>query len=325
MKQSTPIAATPIAAWIKKCLAADPPRAKSLVVTIFGDSIAPHGDSIWLQSLIDLLMPFGVNERLVRSSVFRLVEEEWLIAERHGRQSRYAFTPSGRKRFERAHEKIYFATERRWNGDWTLLIAPPSDLPPSSRAALRRELAWEGFQMISPGAFARPDGDRRALAEILERTGVRDHVVICSARESEPGVAHSLRSRIARHWDLRSIAHAYRKFIGQFGALLGRLPRASSIPPEQAFVIRTLVIHAFRRVLLHDPLLPAELLPDDWPGRKAYDLCRSIYQLTYLDSERYMYSALGPAAIPLSAPYFQDRFGGLPRRVSSDTNSLPAS
>ena len=122
-----------IGGWIEKFLAADPPRAKSLVVTIFGDSIAPHGDSIWMQSLIDLLRPFGVNERLVRSSVFRLVEEEWLVAERHGRHSRYAFTPSGRKRFERAHDKIYFGTERRWNGDWMLLIAPPSQLPPARR------------------------------------------------------------------------------------------------------------------------------------------------------------------------------------------------
>jgi phenylacetic acid degradation operon negative regulatory protein len=313
---------TPIAAWIDKCLAADPLRAKSLVVTIFGDSIAPHGDSIWLQSLIDLLHPFGVNERLVRSSVFRLVEEEWLVAERHGRQSRYAFTASGRKRFERAHEKIYFAAERRWNGEWTLLLA--ANLPAAARATLRRELAWEGFRMISPGVFARPAGDRRAIEEILERTGVRDHVVICSARENEPGGECSLRSLVPLHWDLRSIIRAYRKFIIRFGALLGRIPRACAIPAEQAFVIRTLVIHAFRRVLLHDPLLPAELLPDDWPGRKAYDLCRSVYQLTYLDSERYMHSTLGPAAIPLSAPYFQDRFGGLPRLASSDTAALPA-
>ena len=127
--------------WIDKFLASDPPRAKSLVVTIFGDSIAPHGESIWLQSLIDLLHPFGVNERLVRSSVFRLVEEEGLVAERHGRQSRYGFTPSGRKRFERAHEKIYFASERRWTGEWTLLIAPSARSSPASRDALRRELA----------------------------------------------------------------------------------------------------------------------------------------------------------------------------------------
>jgi phenylacetic acid degradation operon negative regulatory protein len=314
-----------IGAWIGKFLASDPPRAKSLVVTIFGDSIAPHGDSIWLQSLIDLLRPFGVNERLVRSSVFRLVEEEWLVAERHGRQSRYAFTASGRKRFERAHDKIYFGAHRRWNGEWTLLIAPPALIPSGRRVLLRRELAWEGFRLISPGTFAHPAGDRRALDEILERAKVRDHVVVCSARDTDSIGAHSLRSLVARHWELAAVLRGYQTFIDRLRPLIGWMPRAHGVAPEQAFVIRTLVIHAFRRVLLHDPLLPVELLPDEWPGRKAYDLCRSVYQLTYRDAEQYVLSVLGPAAVPQPAPYFQERFGGLPpppARVPSDTVSL---
>jgi len=301
--------------WIENFLNHDPPRAKSLVVTIFGDAIAPHGDSIWLQSLIDLLQPFGVNERLVRSSVFRLVEEEWLAAERHGRQSRYGFTVSGRKRFERAHEKIYFAADRRWNGEWMLVIVPPSRVPAGNRAVLRRELEWEGFRGISPGTFAHPAGERRAVAEILERTRARDGVVICSAREIEPDSARALAALVARHWDLRRVLLGYREFIQRFGALLGMLPRERAIAAGQAFVIRTLVIHAFRRALLHDPLLPPELLPEDWPGRKAYDLCRAIYQLTYPDSERYMHTVLGPAAVPRPAAYFQDRFGGLPHAI----------
>lgn len=299
-----------ISTWIKQLLKADPPRAKSLVVTIFGDAIAPHGDSIWLQSLIDLLRPFEVNERLVRSSVFRLVEEEWLVAERHGRQSRYGFTAPGRKRFERAHDRIYFAAEHRWNHEWTLLLAPPAQLPAGCRTTLRRELAWEGFRAIAPGVFLHPAGDVRALEEILGRARVRDRVTLCSARETALGIAQPLHSLIAQHWDLRSVVRGYRAFIRRFGALLEKMPREGRIPPEQAFVIRTLVIHAFRRALLHDPRLPAELLPEDWPGRTAYDLCRSVYQLSYRDSERYMRSILGASA-GRPASYFEDRFGGL--------------
>ncbi len=306
-----------IETWIERFLKADPPRAKSLVVTIFGDAIAPHGDSIWLQSLIDLLQPFGVNERLVRSSVFRLVEEEWLLAERHGRQSRYGFTVSGRKRFERAHEKIYFAGDRRWNGEWMLVIAPPSRIPAASRAVLRRELEWEGFRAISPGTFAHPAGERRAVAQILERIHAGDGALICSAREIEQDSARRLAALVARHWNLRPVLLAYRNFIQHFGTLLGMMPRERTVAAEQAFVIRTLVIHAFRRALLHDPLLPVELLPEDWPGRKAYDLCRAVYQLTYRDSERYMHTILGPAAVTRPAAYFQDRFGGLPDAIQT--------
>ncbi len=316
---------TQIGTWIQTFLSADPPRAKSLVVTIFGDSIAPHGDSIWLQSLIDLLSPFGVNERLVRSSVFRLVEEEWLEAERHGRHSRYAFTPSGRKRFERAHDKIYFRTQGRWSGDWTIVIAPSSQVPVARRAVLRRELLWEGFGVLSPGTFAHPSGDRRALEEILDRTRTASKVSVCTVRDSGFPSTRRLPALVPLHWELKEVLAGYQRFIGGLQPVMGLLLRGKPPAPEQAFAIRTLVIHAFRRVLLHDPLLPAELLPDEWPGRKAYDLCRSVYQMTYLDSEQYMKSVLGPAAVPQPSPYFRDRFGGLPpgnQSGQSDTVSV---
>ena len=42
--------------------------------------------------------------------------------------------------------------------------------------------------------------------------------------------------------------------------------------------MRTLLIHAYRRVLLRDPQLPAALLPLDWPGAAAYALCRDFYR-----------------------------------------------
>jgi hypothetical protein len=41
--------------WIAHFLATDPPRSKSLVMTIFGDAIAPHGARLWLGSLIELV------------------------------------------------------------------------------------------------------------------------------------------------------------------------------------------------------------------------------------------------------------------------------
>ena len=42
-----------------------------------------HGGAIWLGDLIELLAPLGINERLLRTSVFRLVAQNWLQSERH--------------------------------------------------------------------------------------------------------------------------------------------------------------------------------------------------------------------------------------------------
>ena len=63
-----------------------PMRTTSLVVSVFGDVITQHGHTIWLGSLVKAMAPVGVNERLVRTTVFRLVKEGWLEAERVGRR-----------------------------------------------------------------------------------------------------------------------------------------------------------------------------------------------------------------------------------------------
>src|SRR5258708_6864968 len=100
-----------IASWVKRWLKADPPRAKSLIVTVWGDALAPHGGMVWLAGLIRLMAPFGINERLVRTSVFRLAQDGWLAAATHGRMSRYRLTRDGKRRFDDAYRRIYTRPE----------------------------------------------------------------------------------------------------------------------------------------------------------------------------------------------------------------------
>ena len=49
-----------------------PIRASSLVITVYGDAVEPHGGTVWLGSLIRLLEPMGISERLMRPTIFRL-------------------------------------------------------------------------------------------------------------------------------------------------------------------------------------------------------------------------------------------------------------
>ncbi|MEM7503076.1 MAG: phenylacetic acid degradation operon negative regulatory protein PaaX, partial [Pseudomonadota bacterium] len=62
-------------------------RAGSLITTVFGDAIAPRGGIVWIGSLIRVMGDFGISERLVRTSVFRLAADGWLEAHPVGRRS----------------------------------------------------------------------------------------------------------------------------------------------------------------------------------------------------------------------------------------------
>ena len=304
-----------IARWIERELRRRPPKAKSLVVTVWGDAIAPHGGAVWLSGLIRLLAPLGMSERLVRTSVYRLAREGWLAARTRGRRSLYRLTPSGLRRFEDAYRRIYAPPQADWNGRWDVLFAPASGLRAAERAALRKELSWAGFGTLAPGLFVRPEhADRRAAAlGSLRALGMERRATLLSAGVDLGSRAQRLKELSQGLWDLRAIGAEYGAFVARFGEVIRVFERSRSLDPEQCFVVRTLLIHDFRRVSLHDPQLPAELLPARWPAPAAYGLCRDFYRLSYRRAERHLAATLESESGPLphAAGYFYRRFGGL--------------
>ncbi|MDO8038659.1 phenylacetic acid degradation operon negative regulatory protein PaaX [Janthinobacterium sp. SUN137] len=300
-------------AWIADFLESDPPRSKSLVMTIFGDAIVPRGGAIWLGSLIELLAPFGVNDRLLRTSVFRLAQEGWLSSQRDGRRSAYTIRPEALARFERAYRRIYAPLVVHWDGSWTLVIGPAGSIGATERGALRKELLWAGYGLISPGIFGHPASNTEALEDILVRNEVQGKLYVCHTTEL-PGVStRPLRDMVGDCWDLSEVIAGYQKFIASFQPLLTLLQEAPVFDAEQAFVIRSLLTHAYRRVQLHDPQLPVELLPEPWPGTQAYALARDLYRITYAAAEEHILATLRreDAQAPDVEPWFYERFGGL--------------
>lgn len=291
----------------------NPPRAKSVVMTLFGDTIAPHGGKVWLGSLITLLAPFGISDRLVRTSVFRLAEEDWVNARREGRRSEYALNPKAIHRFKRAYQRIYSSSYQPWDGKWSIVFSLPGTITAQQRSNLRKELLWEGFGAIAPSVFCHPNAGLASLHEILVRVGVKKQVFICDAKNSGLVGTEPLGDLIEQCWQLDSVAADYRFFIECFAPLKKLICSKKALPPEQAFTIRTLLIHGFRRVQLHDPQLPLELLPTNWPGETAYELCRTIYRAVQRDAERYVEAVLLQEVefVPETAAYFHQRFGGL--------------
>ena len=86
------------------------------------------------------------------------------------------------------------------------------------------------------------------------------------------------RRLLSESWPLNRTADAYLKFMKTFEPLRGWIGRRARLSDLDAFTARILLIHYYRRVVLRDPLLPTALLPKDWPGSAARNLCGEIYR-----------------------------------------------
>lgn len=304
---------------IQGLLQRDPPRAKSLCVTLLGDALLPHGGSIWLGDLIELMQPLGINERLLRTSVFRLVAQGWLRAERDGRRSRYALSEQGLRWTAHASQRIYEGPGEDWDGLWTLVVLPRTgNNGLAERAELRRELAWEGFGALAPGVFAHPRIQARAAHETLERLGIPDKALVLSARDLAGAGGLPIAALVEQCWNLEGLAAQYRTFIADY-APLEKLLGAAPVPGA-AFAVRALLLHGWRRIVLHDPQLPPALLPPDWPGLAARSLCVRLYWQAFAAAERHLDEVAGrdnDRYLPLASDTC-DRFGGAPQEVRTE-------
>ena len=296
----------PVAALLRQFRRQRPIRGGSLLITIFGDSIAPRGGAITLGSLITLAQPFGLTERLVRTSVARLAGDGWVLARRDGRRSEYRITPTGLFRFAEATRRIYGAIPDSWDGQWTLLILTPTS--GGRRQDVRDQLRWLGFGQITPGVFAHPNWSLEEAREGLKGVdGAAEGLLLKSSSEG----SDTDRQLVAAGWDLGDLTRRYRKFLETFTPVADALGRTAT--DEAAFIVRTLLIHEYRKIHLQDPLLPPALLPMNWVGAAAYGLSKHLYSTVFPAAERYLSNTASTTTGPLPAADSSAfaRFGGL--------------
>lgn len=288
-------------------------QAGSLLVSAFGDAVVPRGGRVWLGSLIRLLEPLGLSERLVRTAVFRLVRDDWLARERVGRRTDYLLTAAAERRIEEAAAHIYAAVAPDWDRRWRLILVI-GEVTGKERERLRKTLGWQGFGLLNGDCFIHPSADLIATFDALASEGLahlRPRLKPLIAADVSFGAAASDQAVVAAAWDFGRLAVQYSEFVQRYQAVLASL-RAGNIEltDEVAFLLRLLLIHDYRHLLLRDPVLPEVLLPADWPGQAARLLCRELYRRLLSAAERHLDQCfkLADDSTPTASAELDERF-----------------
>lgn len=175
-------------------------------------------------------------------------------------------------------------------------------------------ILWAGFGRISDNVFIRPKSASKTEALNLEVEEVIPELMACFTGIKKPFIPDTtIRAMIEHAWNLEKVKSRYDVFIDRYKELLDALLESTAISVVQAFSIRSMLFHDFRRIRLIDPILPKELYPSKWNGDKAFYIAQRIYDSLAHPSEQYIMEVMqGPEGrLPRAKAWFFDRFGGL--------------
>ena len=274
-------------------LRSEPSRSGSIIITIYGDAIVPRGGCVWLGTLLEFFRAIEISEGVVRTAVSRLTADGWLERTRLGRKSFYRLAARGEATFAAAAARIYGMHANNWGGLFRLALLETGEAREPARLALEAA----GYAAAAPGLLVATNAaPAPALAGVLYLDA-----------SAAPDAARQLAARV---WPVANTADAYGRFLAVFGSAESALRDAAAASGIDALVARVLLIHEYRRVVLRDPLLPAALLPQPWPGDAARRVCATIYRALVPASERWLdqhgLNANGP--LPSPGAVLQTRF-----------------
>lgn len=214
-----------------------------------------------VQLLVRTTELFGISEGTTRTALSRMAAAGELHAEGGAYEIADArlVARQARQRASRA------ARTQPWRGDrWFLaVVGAAGRRDAGDRADTRASLTAARLAEQREGVWLRPDNlERPVLLDIHTYTAVPD---------DDPG------ELAAGLWDLEGWATTARDLQDGMAALVGRLEGGDTGALGPGFVLSADVLRHFQ----HDPLLPAALLPDGWPGdglRRDYDRYDRAYR-----------------------------------------------
>jgi phenylacetic acid degradation operon negative regulatory protein len=236
-------------------------QARSALFDLYGDHLRPRGGVAPIAALVRLLGPLDIAAPAVRTAVSRMVRQGWLRPERLPAGPGYALTAKATRRLDDAAVRIYRTNQGNWDGRWHLLVvsAPPDR---SARARFAASLRFLGYGPLENGTWVAPR-PAAEVATLLTESGIAAEQFHAEHADGLKG-SHAL---VERAWDLDALAASYESFVTELRPVVDAAGPAAT--EEQAFAARSRLVHAWRQFLFSDPALPADLLPDGWPGATA--------------------------------------------------------
>jgi phenylacetic acid degradation operon negative regulatory protein len=268
-------------------------RFSTVVYTLFGAFIVPRGGEVCVTSLINLVVPLGFSQNAIRLGLSRMARHGVFHIRRSGRRSYYSLNAKGMKWMEQGRVRAFEAKRRKWDGRWRLLVYNIPETLRALRDKLRYKLQSLGYANLSASFWISPYDLQTELHRYLKERGMLAYVETFTA-EYTGQLGHS--ELAAKIWRIDEMTEQYRIFVGKYKKLLSAYKQLAKKGKAKdladCFARRFCMTAEYVALRLEDPMLPAELLPDNWVGIRAEGIYDDLLRLLKPRADAFVDSVL---------------------------------
>lgn len=259
---------------------------QQLVMTLLGAYVQPRETrTVWAGGLVRLLSDLGFSAGAARIALSRLVRSRLLSRNKRGRHVYYSLTSRALRLLDEGDRRIFTLGRTQYSaGRWTVLWHSIPEQRRQARDALVRRLRFLGFGSIQDGTWIAPRDAGEEVIALLDELGVREYTGLMHAHPA--GIA-DVRTFVARAWDVDALDKAYTAFVAEFA-------HAVATDDRSAFLLRTRLVHTFRRFPFDDPELPEDLVDPPEMRAEAVRLFHARYTALAPAAQRYFDEATRP-------------------------------
>ncbi|MFF7251042.1 PaaX family transcriptional regulator C-terminal domain-containing protein [Embleya sp. NPDC008237] len=244
------------------------------------DALVREDGTVVAEELYTVAGRLGMTDQQVRLCLRRLVAEGRFTQQGRGRKARIRAVADPTDSFAPDAEHVRYAYRQDaglapWDGTWHLFAFAVPETRRTARDTLRTTLLHLGAAPVQGGLYvcANPIAD---LVETHARAlGVHESLTSLTSTDLRIGDLRDPRALAASLWPLDDLAAGHTRLATYAEQCLTELDHDSS--PTRLTLAVTLAAE-FDRAHTPDPLLPPQLLPEDWPGARARALTRACWQ-----------------------------------------------
>ncbi|MBA2445145.1 MAG: PaaX family transcriptional regulator [Nocardioidaceae bacterium] len=235
-------------------------NARSALFDVYGDHLRATGGVAPVASLVQLMAPLGITAPAVRTAISRMVRQGWLEPIRLEAVAAYRLTPKADRRLTDAAQRIYRSPAAPWDHRWHLLVIDKG-ADRASRERIRSGLSYFGYALLRDDTWISPHTSGEVDA-LVAAEGVRTRRFLAEHDGDDVSLTATL-------WDLDELGRSYLRWLADARLLIANTQIRGQLSDRDSFVMRSRLVHEWRKFLFSDPGLPPELLPADWPGDTA--------------------------------------------------------